>query len=232
MIDILLASGISNQPHLSAFDQVVSERLTALELEKLLIYVIDLVDEDALYPLAVQFDVMGVGGWELCTTVEEKRTLVKRAIELHRYKGTPYGIKRALESVGFPGSLIVEGFGEIYDGDADFDGSIYYSKNNWANFRVIVNLGNDKGISAEQTFLLERVIKEYKNVRSHLVDIVWRADLEDAISPSDDMSINLVFHGIEEELAEGISYVGSSDFNGAKTYIGTYNDPLEVTEIT
>ncbi len=70
------------------------------DLSKLLIYLIDLVDEQAIPHLAEQFHVVGEEGWLLATTDQARRELIKRSIEVHRHKGTPWAIERLLESVG------------------------------------------------------------------------------------------------------------------------------------
>lgn len=230
-MDNLLASSISNKPHLAVFDDIAKARNEALEIEKALIYVIDQVDEKALLPLAVQFDVMGIKGWDLCATTQQRRELIKRAIELHRYKGTPYGVKTGLETAGFGGSIIQERVGQNYDGSVNFDGSTYYEGGSWANFRVIVNLGNEKGISADQTGLITALINEYKNVRSHLVDLKWRADLRETVSLGEAFTITAIYSDTEESLNPGINYDGAGDYNGQYQH-RTLNDSMEFTEIT
>jgi len=58
---------------------------------------IDDLSEDVLNALAHQFHIEG---WALAQTEQEKRNLIKRAIELHRYKGTLFGIKTACTLAG------------------------------------------------------------------------------------------------------------------------------------
>jgi len=230
-MDNILASSISNKEHLSVFDKVADLRNQALEVEKALIYIIDQVDEKALLPLAVQFDVMGIKGWDLCSTADQRRQLIKRAIELHRYKGTPYGVKSGLESAGFGGSIIQERVGSQYDGAVNFDGSTFYEGGSWANFRVIVNLGNEKGISADQTELITALINEYKNVRSNLVDLKWRADLRETMQPTDAFTITAIYSDVDEQFNPGVNYDGTADYNGQYRH-RTYNDSIELTEIS
>jgi P2-related tail formation protein len=226
----ILASGISNREHLEVFDKLAEARFAALEIEKVLIYIIDQVDADALESLATQFDMLGYNGWALAKTEAEKRELLKGAIELHRYKGTPYAIKLALKKLGFPNCEIIEHIGDTYSGDVDFDGTIPYSTGNWATFRIIYDLGNDKGISAEQTNELAKVVDAYKNARSHLVDIQWKADLVDSVTTTETFSMKMIFSTVTERLIDGINYNGAADYNGAHIH-KNYTDILEVTEI-
>lgn len=225
----LLASSISNKAHLSVFDEITEERNAALDIEKVLIYVIDQVDEKALLPLAVQFDLMGVKGWDFCSTTEQRRQLIKRAIELHRYKGTPYGVKEALKLIGFFNTIIQEHLDIIYDGTNKHDGSISYGGGNWATFRIIFDLGNDKGISEVQTDKLLAVVDEFKNVRSRLLGYSWRATLENNLNASEELSVKFIYSDVEQ-FSHGI------DYNGVGNYDGTYyhdrsQDFLEVNEI-
>jgi len=91
----LIPPGIRDQ-NIEALNELI-DRLGNLDLTSLLIYIIDHVHESALSHLAWQFHIEG---WELAQTEQDKRNLIKRAIELHRYKGTLYGIKTACEIAG------------------------------------------------------------------------------------------------------------------------------------
>jgi len=115
---------------------------------KVLIYprIDEIEDEKLLDLLAWQFHIEG---YEQAQTIQEKRNLIKNAIELHRYKGTPYAIKKVFESLGLDASL-QEWF--------DYDGDPY-------KFKVLVK----NIIQDENTYIrLTKLINEYKNVRSWL----------------------------------------------------------------
>lgn len=231
MADNILASGISRKEHLAAFDKVAAARFAALEVEKVLIYVVDTVDVDALYWLAEQFDLLGYRGWKLAKTEADRRALIKRAILLHRYKGTPFAIKEALRSIGFDNTVIQEGINYIHDSSILHNGVNTYGGNEWATFRVIFDLGNDKGISTEQTNDLLELVNEYKNVRSHLLGFSWKATLTDSAVPSEEFEVKLILSEFTEYVAEGL------DYNGVGSYNGQYKhkremDLISVQEIT
>lgn len=221
MPDNILASGISQKEHLSVFDKIASQRFSALEIEKVLVYVIDTVDADALYWLAEQFDLLGYKGWKLAKTEADKRALIKRAILLHRYKGTPYAIKEALKSIGFDNTVIQEHVNYLYDSSIDHTGANTYGGDEWATFRVIFDLGNDKGISSEQTADLLALVDEYKNVRSHLLGFSWKATLTDDLVASDELEITMILSEMVDDATEGI------DYNGVGNYNGQYNHKRE-----
>lgn len=166
----ILADSIVEIPHLQAFDLLWAQRLSQIEIEQLLVYVIDTVTSTALSYLAEQFDVAGEKGWRLATTDEARRKLIKNAIELKRYIGTVWAVKEAMKFVGFADAILDEG---VDDGDPLHD---------WAKFRIEVDLGNDKGLpDASGAAELTGLINYYKNVRSKLLDISYKFSMTDTL---------------------------------------------------
>lgn len=109
----------------------------------------EIEDESILDLLAWQFHIEG---YEQAQTIQEKRNLIKKAIELHRYKGTPYAIKRVFQALNLEAE-ISEWF--------DYNGDPY-------RFKVLVK----SIIQDEDTYIrLTKLINEYKNVRSWLDSI-------------------------------------------------------------
>lgn len=157
----ILADSIAHVKHLAAFDLMMKKRFSELELDKLLVYIIDTVDAAAIPYLASQFDVLGYKGFRLATTDAEKREIIKRAIELHRYKGTPWAVKEALKSIGFGDAVIEE-----------------HVEGHWANFRISIDLG-ERPLGEPEINDLVQMISEYKNARSHLVDLSYRISITD-----------------------------------------------------
>ncbi len=112
----------------------------------------EIEDESLLDLLAWQFHVEG---YELAKNVEEKRNLVKNAIELHRYKGTKYAVKGVLKFLNLPGE-IQEWF--------EYQGEPY-------RFKVEVS-SPSRQITPELRDKLIQLINEYKNERSWLDELV------------------------------------------------------------
>ena len=211
-----IATGISNVDWFEAINQTAKARFESLDLSAVLMYIIDNCPESALFYLAGQFDVLGLKGWNIAQTEAERRELIKRAIELHRFKGTPFSIKEAVKSVGFDDIEIIEGVGVDYDGEYDYDGTITYAGGNWATFRVIIFLPNDFTIDAGNLELTRDLILEYKNARSHLVGITFRLVFNDTIEPNDDF-LDLG-DPITDNLPDGISYDGFGTYDGEHNY--------------
>lgn len=83
---------LANDPRFGPL-ATLTERFSRLDLSTLLVYLVDLVGADLLPVLAEQMHVMGDEGWLLANTDDQRRTLIKRAVELHRYKGTVWAVK-------------------------------------------------------------------------------------------------------------------------------------------
>ena len=119
------------------------------EIVNVLIYPrIDHLSEEVLDLLAWQFHIEG---YDLATTIEEKRNLIKKSIELHRYKGTKYAIEEVLKALNLDGK-ISEWF--------EYNGTPYH-------FRVDIDL-KYQGLQSDTYDKLLNLIEEYKNLRSKL----------------------------------------------------------------
>jgi phage tail P2-like protein len=138
---------------LNSFDGVFQQLFN--QIVQCLIYPrIDEISDPALLDmLAWQFHVEG---YELAETEQEKRALIKKTIELHRYKGTPWAVKNALSAVGYP-ATVKEWF--------QYNGIPY-------KFKVECDISKDGIIDEDRIELILAIINEYKNVRSWLDDLI------------------------------------------------------------
>lgn len=146
---------LASDERFSILANIAAERFAQLDLTALMVYLVDLVDASALPALAEQFHVQGLEGWLFTTDEREKRELIKQAIELHKYKGTIWAVRRVLEILSLPGT-ISEWF--------EYGGRAYF-------FKVNITL-EEKGLNEDEFNALITLIHEYKNVRSKLESIV------------------------------------------------------------
>lgn len=139
--------------------------------------------------------------------LETKRRLVKESIAWHRLKGTPAGVEKILSAV-FDESAVEEWFN--YD---EGDGLPYH-------FRVVVK---DAIHGSESYKDIIRAIETVKNVRSVLDGIVFRFQLEDMVTVSEDAT-PIFYPSFEMEddyplahrlYGNGESYNGSIYYGGA-----------------
>ena len=121
------------------------------DLKPLMIYAFDHVIAKLLPLLAEQFHILGDEGWNFAQTEQEKRNLLKSAIDIHRYKGTKYALKKVLETLNMSGD-IREWF--------EYGGEPFH-------FKVLLNIF-DRGLSDELEQQLLRLINKFKNKRSVL----------------------------------------------------------------
>lgn len=200
-----------------------------LEVEAVLIYLIDLVDESALYSLAEQFDVLGYKGWILANTEPQRRELIKKAIELHRYKGTPWSIIEALRVLGYPNVEIQENLqGAKYNAQYSYNGTIDHNQPGWATFRVILDALTSGIITQAQVDVIKQIIYIYKNARSHLVDVSFGYRFSDAVQNSEVLALG-VLPGIDDDLSV-LQYDNKVTYNGAYQHNGE-TDVLSITII-
>ncbi|ECF6053643.1 phage tail protein I [Salmonella enterica subsp. salamae] len=153
----LLPPPLASDERFSILANIAAERFAQLDMTTLLVYLVDIVDASALPSLAEQFHVQGLEGWLFASNEQEKRELIKQAIELHKYKGTVWAVRRVLEILSLPGA-ITEWF--------EYGGKAYF-------FKVDIELVNQEMDENLFNNLVE-LIHEYKNVRSKLEAlIVW-----------------------------------------------------------
>ncbi|EHQ9703759.1 phage tail protein I [Salmonella enterica] len=157
MDKLLLPPPLASDERFSILANIAAERFAQIDLTALLVYLVDIVDASALPSLAGQFHVQGLEDWLFAANEQEKRELIKQAIELHKYKGTPWAVRRVLEILSLPGT-ISEWF--------EYGGKAYF-------FKVEIELIN-QGMDENLFNNLVDLIHEYKNVRSKLEAlIVW-----------------------------------------------------------
>lgn len=153
----LLPPPLASDERFSILANIAAERFAQLDMTTPLVYLVDVVDASALPSLAEQFHVQGLEGWLFASNEQEKRELIKQAIELHKYKGTVWAVRRVLEILSLPGA-ITEWF--------EYGGKAYF-------FKVDIELVN-QGMDENLFNNLVELIHEYKNVRSKLEAlIVW-----------------------------------------------------------
>ena len=180
----VIASAISDNELAQAFSELVAERWDNWDLSPFLAYMVDSVASSALPYLADQFDVAGLQGFAMASTEQQQRDIIKRSIALHKYLGTPWAIREACRTVGYPVVVLEEGVPSLPEPSAD----------DWARFRVLVEGKEEKHITANEARRLRRFVEYYKNERSHLVELgFWQvfADrlFRDETAPHDELDV-------------------------------------------
>jgi phage tail P2-like protein len=171
-LESLLPPPLLGDARFQALDQIAS-RLNEIDLSPLLVYLIDNVHASALPVLAEQFALMGEDGWSLAESDDARRALIKRAIELHRYKGTPWAVREVIRRLGFGEVDLIEGrLVRCRDGSATYNGDYVHGRSNaWAEYIVKLK----QPITRDQAEKLQVVIERYAPARSLLIALDYTA---------------------------------------------------------
>lgn len=173
----LMASAVADS-RLGVFDEIISTQFDDIDLSPMMVYLVDVVQESALPWLANQFDVDGFKGYDQCTSTEQRRELIKNAINLHRKIGTIWGIKKACSIIGFTPKSIEENV-PVYPG----------GQNVWCAFRVELTPSDLGAIGANSLTMLKSFIGYYKNARSILTEVYFGTEMEDSFSITDELTL-------------------------------------------
>jgi P2-related tail formation protein len=104
---------------------------------------------------------------ELALTEAAQRELLKSAIALHRFRGTPWAVKQALASLGWATVSLLEG-------QTSWGGVAYPSNQGWAVFRVMIDLAAGQAVSIGAASTAVAAVNFFKPARAWL-DSVWFA---------------------------------------------------------
>ena len=147
-------------------------RLDNIDLSVLMVFLVDIVDSSALPWLGEQFSLSG-DGWELAQSDDVRRMLIKAAIELHRYKGTPWSIREVIRRFGFGEVDLIEGTGRLsYDGNRSYNGLfVHGDAAAWAVYRVILK----QPITNDQAAMLRQTLAAFAPACCHLASLEYQS---------------------------------------------------------
>ncbi|HGX4414459.1 TPA: phage tail protein I [Escherichia coli] len=147
-------------------------RLDNIDLSVLMVFLVDIVDSSALPWLGEQFSLSG-DGWEPAESDDVRRMLIKAAIELHRYKGTPWSIREVIRRFGFGEVDLIEGTGRLsYDGNRSYNGLfVHGDAAAWAVYRVILK----QPITNDQAAMLRQTLAAFAPARCHLASLEYQS---------------------------------------------------------
>ncbi|KUM03542.1 phage tail protein I [Chromobacterium subtsugae] len=150
----------------------LAARISAVDVSGLLVYLVDNVARSALPLLAEQFSLPG-DGWELAESDYARRRMIKGAIELHRYKGTPWAIREVIRRLGLGEATLIEGLaGQRRNGVIRRDGMhVHGEADTWAKYRVLL----PQPITNDQAANLRRALLAVAPARCHLASLEYQA---------------------------------------------------------
>ncbi|MDH2927365.1 phage tail protein I [Lonepinella koalarum] len=144
-----------------------------LDLTLILSNLVDVVPARMLPLLAEKWSVTGYDGWLLAESDSAKRQLIKNAVQLHRYKGTPWSIREIIRQLGFGDVVILEGlFDKRHDNSIKRDGNFYHGdRSKWACYRVILN----QAITNDQAEQIRQTLQVFAPARCVLASLDYRS---------------------------------------------------------
>ncbi|AHZ80031.1 MULTISPECIES: phage tail protein [Pseudomonas] len=196
MVDQQLPPALAGDERFVWLNELLNENMQGLDLNAMLVYLVDLVQPSVLPILAEQFSMLEEATWPVARSDDDRRALIKTAIELHRYKGTPWAVKQALATIGYPVLELVEqkayqaewiaAGGKTLDGAWLLDGSVSLTPpetgingqvmkrmalNHWAQYAIRLN-ASEGDWSREQQKRIRKVAEAYAPTRDELVGII------------------------------------------------------------
>lgn len=169
----ILASAVRYKEHIAAFDSMTEQRFNDQNFIPALIYLIDTVSAEALPDLLQQFDLMGYKGARFVSTDQQKRDLIKNAIELKKYTGTAWAIREALKLIGVTAVRFIpvpDVF--YYNGDYTYNGTQGYGQFGWARFVVKIDAATFPTITTDIIADIIALTMQYKPKSRTLVGVI------------------------------------------------------------
>lgn len=110
-----------------------------------------------------------VDTWDANWPTTFKRQVIAESLSVHRIKGTPASIKRALAALGLGDATLAEGFdAPRHDGAISYDGGEDYgTPAHWATYRVFMT----RPISNEQADQVRALLAELQPARCKLTEL-------------------------------------------------------------
>jgi phage tail P2-like protein len=148
----ILPANLNRDPQVESMAKAVQPQLDEINEAIPLLEIYKLIDDplDVLRMLALE-NQLYKDEWDLATTIEEKRELVKQSFNLNMRRGTRWAVERVLQLV-----TGVTGVEEWFE----YGGQPYH-------FRVTLDI-NEGAISTEQILQASRLVRRYKPLRSPL----------------------------------------------------------------
>ena len=143
-----------------------------------------ITDVDALIDIDTLTEGPSVISVAQSTVVAAQRALIKQAIQLHRYRGTPWSVKFALATLGWSNVSVLEG-------QASWGSTQYPTSEGWAVFRVVVQLGDEQSLDPSGPALAAAAINFFKPARSLLDAVIFALPVvtDNAPTPNDALTV-------------------------------------------
>ncbi|CWW88233.1 TPA: phage tail protein [Haemophilus influenzae] len=138
----------------------LGQRLPQFKLSPIMTTLVDLLDDRFIEVLAEKWSVTGYDGLFLATTQESKKGLIKKSVELHRHKGTPWSVREVIRQLGFGEIEIDEGLK-----NRDYSANTFVNKipsdERWAYYGIQLS----KPVTNEQAVEIRKILRNFVPAR-------------------------------------------------------------------
>ena len=143
-----------------------------------------ITDVDALIDIDTLTEGPSVVTVQQSEVIAAQRSLIKMAIQLHRYRGTPWSVKSALATLGWSEVSIAEG-------QSSWGASNYPAGEGWAVFRVMIQLQSGQTIDPSAPTSAIAAINFFKPARSLLDALIFvlPPQMDTAPTPADSLTL-------------------------------------------
>lgn len=126
---------------------------------------------------------LSVDEWDETWSQSQMRDVIAASVGVHRRKGTPGAVKRALVSAGYGDAELIESWGNtLYDGTSPRDGTVLRDGGgHWAEYRVRMA----RPITVSQSERIRALLATVAPARCHLdrIDFTEAQSLRDGTVP-------------------------------------------------
>lgn len=206
--DMFLPRHLRNIEHIAAFEETVAKRFGDIDMSPCMMYLVDTCSVLALPFLADQFGCLRTRDYQIATTDDERRRIIKEAVKTRAYMGTVWVIKNAMEIYGYDPAWLEERCDEGTD-----------PVHGWAHFKINVPDGFValSGVSADD---LSQLIMQYKPARCKYLGAFFdTADIVDEITdPTEAVAVSARTTPVDAFETSGFKYNGAHKYDGSMKY--------------
>lgn len=148
----------------------LGNKLDLSEKRQIMTNLVELLDDKWIEILAEKWSVTGYDGLFVAENDGSKRQLVRNAVKLHRYKGTPWAIRDVLRQLGFGEVEIDEGL-KVRNYESHRIVASIPQDERWAAYAIRLN----QPITNEQSVEIRKVLLNFAPARCVLAVLDYKS---------------------------------------------------------
>ncbi|QIW15863.1 phage tail protein [Pasteurellaceae bacterium RH1A] len=169
MAKLVYADMIANDSKYKALADL-SLKLPQLNIDSIMTTLVELLGDEFLPLLAEKWSVTGDDGLLIADSDNTKRNLIKKAVELHRHKGTPWAVREVLRQLGFGEIDLDEGL-KKRDYSSHTGVAQIPAVERWAHYAVRLN----QPITNDQALNIRKILRAFAPARCTLAVLDYKA---------------------------------------------------------